>query len=231
MIHWRTACEAALKAHTEADAIRFWGISRPGPGGPRPPFDYRFEHTLAVVKIARWLAPLAGADAEIVECAAWLHDCRKILNDGSAKDHHAQDASVAVEPILAGTDFPRAKIPAVRHAIDHHVGLKLKRRLEPVETACLWDADKLSKIGAASLVHFTSIAGGFGPVQTADILQRGEQWLHRARIIAASMNTGPARLEAERRVAFLTAHYRQLGREWADPMEATPPATPPAGDP
>jgi uncharacterized protein len=227
MIHWRTACEAALKAHTEADAIRFWGVSHPGPDGPRPVFDYRFEHTLAVVKIARWLSPLAGADAEIVECAAWLHDCRKCLNDAKGKDHHAQDASAVVATILAGTDFPPAKIPAVRHAIDHHVGLKLQRRLEPVESACLWDADKLSKIGAASLVHFTSIAGAFEPVRTADILRRGEQWLERARIIAASMNTPVARQEADRRVVFLVAHYQQLQREWADPMEATPPGSEP----
>ena len=222
MTSWRQACEADLRAHTEADAIRFWGLSRPGPLGPRPVFDYRFEHTLAVVKLARWLAPLAGADLEIVECAAWLHDCRKLLKAGKGKDTHAQDASGAVAAILDGTDFPPAKIPAVRTAIERHVGLKRKTRLEPVEAACLWDADKLSKIGAASLVHFACIAGAFEPIETAGILQRGELWLDHARTIAASMNTKPARKEAERRVAFLTAHYRQLRREWADPMEPTP---------
>jgi len=222
MIDWREACEAALRAHTEADSIRFWGISHQGPLGPRPIFDYRFEHTLATVKLARWLAPLAGADPDIVECAAWLHDCRKFLNSAKGKDTHAKDASAAVEAILAGTDFPPAKIPAVRHAIEHHVGLKRQIRLEPVETACLWDADKLSKIGAASLIHFGCIAGAFEPIDTAGILERGEQWLDRARTIAASMNTKPARKEAERRVTFLTAHYRQLKREWTEPMEPTP---------
>jgi uncharacterized protein len=222
MINWREACEAALRAHTEADAVRFWGISHPGPDGPRPVFDYRFEHTLAVVKLARWLAPLADADPDVVECAAWLHDCRKVLNAAKGKDTHAQDASRVVAQILEGTDFPPAKIPAVRQAIDHHVGLKRHTKLEPVEAACLWDADKLSKIGAASLIHFGCIAGAFEPIDTAGILQRGEQWLHRAKTIAASMNTKPARKEAERRVAFITAHYRQLSREWADPMEAIP---------
>jgi len=223
MINWRMKCEVVLRARTEADAIRFWGKSHPGPDGPVPVFDYRFEHTLATVKIACWLAPLVGADLDIVECAAWLHDCRKNLNEGKGKDNHAQDASAVVEEILDGTDFPKAKIPAVRHAIDHHVGLKLTRKLEPVETACLWDADKLSKIGAASLVHFLCIAGGFEPVHTAGVIERGERWLERARVIAACMNTKPARKEAERRVAFLEAHYRQLRREWNDPME---PATP-----
>jgi len=175
------------------------------------------------VKIARWLAPLCGADPEIVECAAWLHDCRKILNDPRAKDHHAQEASEAVEEILEGTDFPPGKVPAVRHAIEHHVGLKLTRKLEPVETACLWDSDKLSKLGAASLVHFNCIAGAFRPVETADILARGLHWLVLARGIADSMNTVAGREEALRRLAFLEAYYEQLRREWSDPME---PGTP-----
>ena len=223
MIDWREACEAALRAHTEADAVRFWGISHPGLEGPRPIFDYRFEHTLAVVKVARWLAPLAGADLDVVEGAAWLHDCRKFLNAGRTKDTHAQDASAVVAAILEETDFPPAKIPAVRQAIERHVGLKRHTRLEPVEAACLWDADKLSKIGAASLIHFGCIAGAFEPIDTAGILQRGEAWLQHARTITASMNTKPARKEAERRLAFITAHYQQLKREWADPMEPTPP--------
>jgi uncharacterized protein len=128
-----------------------------------------------------------------------------------------------VEEILRGTDFPAESIPAVRHAIEHHVGLKLSRKLEPVETACLWDCDKLSKLGAASLVHFNCIAGGFRPVETAGILERGLQWVELARVITGSMNTAPARAEAERRLAFLESYYEQLRREWSDPME---PATP-----
>ena len=209
----------ALRAQSRADAIRFWGLSHETSEGPRPVFDYRFEHTLATVKIARWLAPLAGADPETLECAAWLHDCRKILDDPRVKDHHAQEASDAVPEILAGTDFPPEKIPAVRHAIEHHVGLKLTRKLEPAETACLWDSDKLSKLGVASLVHFNCIAGGFAPVATADILARGLHWLTLARGIRDSMNCAPARAEAARRVAFLETYYEQLRREWSDPME------------
>ena len=216
---WRQTCEEALRAHTRADSIRFWRVAHATPEGPRPIFDYRFEHTLAAVKLARWLAPLAGADLDIVECAAWLHDCRKCLNDAHGKDAHAQEASAAVAGILEGTDFPPEKLAAVRHAIEHHVGLKLTRHLQPVETACLWDADKLSKLGAASLIHFGSIAGAFQPIDTQAILTRGESWLDLARTIAASMNTPAGQAEAQRRVQFLEQYYRQLRREWNDPME------------
>ncbi|BDU72633.1 HD domain-containing protein [Mesoterricola silvestris] len=219
MTPWRQRCEEALGAQSRADAIRFWGTSHEG----RPVFDYRFEHTLAAVRLAKWLAPLAGADPDVVECAAWLHDCRKVLNAPRTPDHHAQEASDAVAGILEGTDFPPGKIPAVRHAIEHHVGLKLTRRLEPAETACLWDADKLSKLGAASLVHYNCISGGFGPVDTATILARGRHWLGLARDIAGSMNTDAGRAEAGRRLAFLEAYYEQLRREWSDPMEPSTP--------
>lgn len=220
---WRAVCEAAVRAHSEADAIRFWKISHATEDGPRALFDYRFEHTLGVVKLARWLAPLVGADAEIVECSAWLHDIRKRLDDSGGADTHAQDAADAVDAILEGTDFPASKIPFVKQAILHHVGLGLSHRLEPIETACLWDADKLSKIGAASLVHFACISGGFGPVDTAQILERGDRWLAFARGIVDSLNTAIARKEGEHRFHFLIHHYAQLRREWHDPMQESRP--------
>ena len=220
---WRAVCESVLRSFSDADAIRFWGIGHEVDGQYQPIFNYRFEHTYAAVLLARWLAPRVGADEEIVECAAWLHDVAKRLKDPGSKDTHAQEASAQVEEILAGTDFPPEKIPAVRHAIERHVGLKLTARLDPIETACLWDCDKLSKIGAASLIHFGCISGAFQPITTAEILQRGTAWLTLARGIVASFNTEPARLEGSRRLVFLEAHYAQLKREWSDPMELTPP--------
>ncbi|MFZ1376772.1 MAG: HD domain-containing protein [Geothrix sp.] len=220
---WRVACEHALRRFSDADAIRFWGIGHEVDGTYQPIFNYRFEHTYAAVLLARWLAHATGADAEVVECAAWLHDVAKRLKDPHSKDTHAQDASAQVETILADTDFPPAKIPAVRHAIEHHVGLRLTKRLEPLETACLWDCDKLSKIGAASLIHFGCISGAFQPITTAEILRRGTAWLDLARGITSSLNTDPAREEGQRRLTFLEAHYAQLQREWSDPAEVTPP--------
>jgi uncharacterized protein len=220
MLPWRATCESALRAFSEADALRQWGVGREVAGVPRPPFDYRFEHTLAVVKLARWLSPRVGADEAVVECAAWLHDCRKRF--GKEQVDHAGEASAAVADILTGTDFPSDKIPAVRHAIAHHVGLRLAHPLEPLETACLWDCDKLSKLGAASIVHFTCISGAFQPVTTEGLRLRGERWLALAQGIVESMNTAPARAEARSRLAFLSQYYRQLGREWDGPMESAP---------
>ena len=222
---WRQICERELRAFSDADSLRFWRVGHETADGPRPIFNYRFEHTFAAVKLARWLCPLVGADLDVVECAAWLHDVRKRLKDPLSKDTHAQDASAAVAEILAGTDFPESKIPAVRHAIEHHVGLRLVKKLEPLETACLWDCDKLSKIGAASLIHFGCVSGAFQPIDTEEILRRGEAWLPLAETIVASFNTEPARAEGHRRLAFLRTHYAQLSREWREPMTPCPEAT------
>lgn len=222
MTPWRQTCEAELRSFSDQDAVRFWGVHHETPEGPRPIFNYRLEHTTAVVKVARWLCPLVRADLDVVECAAWLHDVRKRLKDPLSKDTHAQDASAVVSEILVGTDFPVEKIPAVCHAIEHHVGLRLSKQLNPVETACLWDSDKLSKLGAASLVHHGCISGAFQPITTAEILERGLAWLVLCEGIVASMNTEPAKIEAGRRLNFLKQHYEQLKREWAEPMLPCP---------
>jgi len=121
---------------------------------------------------------------------------------------------------LEGTDFPRKKIEALRHAILHHVGLSLSEPLEPLETACLWDIDKLSKLGVASLVHFIGIAPGFAPVTTSHILEMGEKWLGLAKGIVESMNTTPAKTEAAKRYDFLLDYYKRLGTEWQGKVHA-----------
>ena len=215
--NWQAACESELQGFTRQDALRFWGAWHMEGETKAPPFDYRFEHTLAVVRLGEWLGPQVGADMDVLLCAAWLHDCRKILgskkNDGE-KDSHATDAAEAVAGILEGTDFPPDKIPAVRHAILHHVGLSLDAPLDPLETACLWDIDKLSKLGAASLVHFLCISPGFQPASTSKTLQMGEKWLGMAQRIACSMNTAPAKAEAAARLDFLRSFYGRLKREW-----------------
>jgi len=211
-LQWQSACEQALRDFTRQDALRFWGWGHDVDGQRVPAFDYRFEHTLAVVKLGRWLAPQVNADEDILICAAWLHDCRKRLGQREA-DNHAYDAGNALDGILEGTDFPSHKIPAVRHAILNHIGLSLSEPLEPLETACLWDIDKLSKLGAASLIHFIGIAPAFQPTSTSGVLEKGEKWLELARGIADSMNTAPAKSEAVKRFEFLRNYYKRLRAE------------------
>ncbi|MDR2561039.1 MAG: HD domain-containing protein [Holophagales bacterium] len=217
---WQAACKSELQNFTRQDALRFWGAWHMEGDAKAPPFDYRFEHTLAVVKLGEWLGPQVGADMDVLLCAAWLHDCRKMLGSGKnkmGKDSHALDAAEAVAGILECTDFPPHKIPAVRHAILNHVGLSLDKPLDPLETACLWDIDKLSKLGATSLVHFLCINPGFQEATTSKALEMGKEWLNTAQRIASSMNTAPAKAEAATRLEFLRSFYGRLKFEWEGP--------------
>jgi uncharacterized protein len=72
----------------------------------RLPFNYRWEHIQCVVSLALHLAAKTGADREVVEAAAWLHDvCKGEPNHGAA-------GARAARTLLSHTDFPAAKIDA-----------------------------------------------------------------------------------------------------------------------
>ncbi|MCB9113390.1 MAG: HD domain-containing protein [Caldilinea sp.] len=160
------------------------------------PFNYRWEHVRRVVQMALWLADETGADRDTVEAAAWLHDiCKSEPNHGAAGAAEAQW-------LLPQTDFPREKVPAVVDAIARHVGLRRPKNappLTPVETAVLWDADKLTKLGVGVLAYNLSMRqfDGLSLAErrqdlrrfTVDVLSK----------TVTSMNTAPARRLAEER--------------------------------
>jgi uncharacterized protein len=103
----------------------------------KPAFDNHFK---IVVKYTLELADRQGADREIVEIAAWLHDIGSIM--GHYKDHHVFGAKVA-EKLLGELGYPKDKIEKVKHCILTHRGsLDLKR--ETVEAQILTDADAMA---------------------------------------------------------------------------------------
>jgi uncharacterized protein len=195
---WRTLARQAAVAQAEAEARRVWQV---GPGEPIP-FNHRWEHVREVVALALWLATASGADREIVEAAAWLHDVRK------EEPSHGVAGAVAAQALLAGSDFPAAKLPAVAEAIRRHVGLYRADGappITPLEAAVLWDADKLSKLGVQALVFNLSTV--YAVQQTLDQrrmdnLTFAEDVLSRT---VTSMNTPPARALAERRYREMLA--------------------------
>ena len=59
-----------------------------------------WHHILAVVKNAVELAPQYGADPEVVEIAAWLHDIASVTDYALYAEHHIHGAEMAKD-ILA----------------------------------------------------------------------------------------------------------------------------------
>ncbi|MBP6440868.1 MAG: HD domain-containing protein, partial [Caldilineaceae bacterium] len=143
---WRTVCRRHAEQRATDEALDDWKAK----SDKAVPFNYRWEHVQIVVGLALHLADLTGADREITEAAAWLHDiCKGEPNHGAA-------GARAARILLEHTDFPAAKIDAVALAISLHVGLQRPPGappLQPLEAAVLWDADKLSKLGVQALAY------------------------------------------------------------------------------
>ncbi|MDT8306393.1 MAG: HD domain-containing protein [Anaerolineae bacterium] len=179
-------------------------------GTRTPLFNYRWEHVTAVHTLAMRLARLVGADLEVVEAAAWLHDVAK----EAGREHPALGAAYARD-FLPTTDFPSEKIEAVAQVIEEHMGLWRDEPLERLESQVLWDADKLSKLGLTAAFHWLGMDFAAGePVTTGDLVAGGRQpgWQDKT---VASMHTQAARRAAESRLAAFRALWDDLEAELA----------------
>ncbi len=164
-------------------------------GVPSPGFNYRWEHVKAVVKLANKLSKLTGADPEIVEAAAWLHDIAKIKGE-----RHPQVGAKLAKQVLGRTNFPPEKIKKVAQSIADHQGLWLNKPLKSLESQVLWDADKLTKIGATAAMHQSGmlmVNGKFSDTEDLISSARQNNWMHRT---VKSMHTKPARRAAKKRL-------------------------------
>lgn len=170
--------------------------------------NYRWEHVQAVVRLGIELARMTGADEDVVEAAAWLHDIRKKGKD----DNHGVEGAKASKEILANTDFPKEKIEFVSDAIYKHVGLYKDDIIKPLEAAALWDADKLSKLGATSILHYFVYWMSKGNETIEQLIEHATaiEWQEKT---VKSFNTGPAMHAGRKRLASQKAFWDQLLQE------------------
>ena len=191
---WRQAARQAMRKATEQEILKRYGSLDVS-------FNYRWEHVTTVVRLAMRLARLTGADEDIVEAAAWLHDVRK-----DAGEKHAREGARYARVFLPETDFPPHKIEQVARAIEEHQGLWREEPLTDLEAMVLWDADKLAKIGLTAVFHWTggSLAG-FQPTSIREIVNGNRQTAWQQKTVN-SMHTEPARRAAQIRLQ----HYNWL---------------------
>jgi HD superfamily phosphodiesterase len=126
-------------------------------------------HILNVIKHAKNLARRSGANSEIVELAALLHDYAGIKNYQHYAQHHIQGAKEA-KRILKKLGYSEETISEVQDCILNHRGSK-PGTITTKETRCLVDAD--------GMAHFDSIASLLSyqyANQHVDI-QQGINWL------------------------------------------------------
>jgi uncharacterized protein len=203
---WRKRAREFARERAKAEAKERWGVSRKRD----IPFDYRWEHVKAVASLAKGLGQQLSADLDVVEAAAWLHDiCKTEPSHGIAGAKEAAD-------FLTRSDFPKPKIEAVSYAIARHVGLYRPRGaapLEPLETAILWDADKLSKLGVQAVVFSMMSPYGLGKSMSQrrrDYVRFVDEILYRT---VESMNTDLAQEMARQRFAEMQTMLQTWKRE------------------
>jgi len=102
------------------------------------------HHIVPVVQNAIQLAKILGADQEIVEIAALLHDFASVKDKNLYKDHHLNSA-IEAEKILTSFDYPAEKIAAVKHCIETHRGSIAEQR-RSIEAECVASADAMAHI-------------------------------------------------------------------------------------
>lgn len=112
---------------------------------------HSYEHTLRVRQLCLLIGEKEGADLEVLEAAALLHDIGRSEEAISGESHAKIGAKMAVA-FLAMTSFPSDKLKAVSSAIHTH---RFSENLIPesLEGRILSDADKLDAMGAIGLAR------------------------------------------------------------------------------
>jgi uncharacterized protein len=117
------------------------------------------HHISQVARNGVRLAGLFGADAEIVEIAALLHDYASVKDEALYKEHHIHSQTEA-EKILKSFDYPVERIEAVKECIASHRGSVRRERKSP-EAECLANADGLTHIEQIpSFMHLAYVQFG-----------------------------------------------------------------------
>jgi hypothetical protein len=85
-------------------------------------------------------------DEDVIFAAAMLHDMGTVSAFEEPKKDHADVGAAKIDIVLAKTDFPKAKLEAVRAAIRTH---NPDRQPQSPEALYLHDADILDNLGAS----------------------------------------------------------------------------------
>ncbi len=184
-----------------------------------------FDHIRRVYAMATRLARAEGADLEIVQAAALLHDVAdSAAGTPERANHHIASAEVA-EKVLREEGWPEKRIAAVQHCIRSHRFRKVEERPATLEAKILFDADKLDVLGAvgvARVIAYATITGqpAYAP-PSEQFLQTGKEspnephsayheHLYKLVKIKDLLFTSTARSIAEERFRYLDEFFRRL---------------------
>ncbi len=121
-------------------------------------YDFWEQHIRFVVKESLILAETYGADQEVVELGALLHDIALVKKTGTRAEHHINGKIIA-EQLLSQIDYPSDKKERVLNCILHH---RSSKQAETIEELCVADADIIA--------HFDNIPMCFNSAYRSNII-------------------------------------------------------------
>ncbi len=194
------------------------------------------EHVRRVVRNARALAAGEGARREVVEPAAWLHDCVSVPKDSPRRAEASRLAATQALTWLREWGWPAALLPEVAHAIEAH---SFSAGIPPrtLEAKVVQDADRLDALGAVGLARCLMLGGAMGrPLYVPEdpFCERRapddraacvDHFYSKLLKLEETMQTAGGRAEAGRRTKLLTEFLVELRREVRSSLENLRPET------
>lgn len=186
-----------------------------------------FDHILRVYHLASRLAEQTGADLEIVQAAALLHDAHVAPShaQGEARTAHQQHSADFASRVLREEGWPASRVAEVQHCIRAHRFRDDSEQPQTLEAKVLFDADKLDAIGAIGVARAIAYAAHQGdPAYLApsqQFLEKGRklvgeqhsayhEYLYKLRKLKERLYTQPARAIAAERHRFQESFFERL---------------------
>ncbi|HCG7767860.1 TPA: HD domain-containing protein [Vibrio parahaemolyticus] len=182
------------------------------------------EHVKRVVKTAKQLCDEENADIAIVLPAAYLHDCFTYPKDHPNRQQSSAIAAKKAIAYLESIQYPQHYHDAIAHAIEAH-SFSANIRPNTLEAQIVQDADRLDALGAIGVTRCIQVSTHFNAqlYNDNDIFAK-ERELNDKQFtvdhfqtklfkIVDTMNTESAKLEANKRKAFMQTYLEQLHDE------------------
>ncbi len=190
------------------------------------PGSHDWGHTVRVHNLCLHIGRVEGADLDVVEAAAFLHDIARPAQDASkGKVCHAAEGAALASEFLQRYPFPNGQLANIVHCVRSH-RFRDNSRPETLEAKVLYDADKLDSIGAIGIGRAFLFAGEVGarlhvpnvraeetePYSAEDTGYR-EFTLKLSRVKDRMLTTEGRRI-AEQRHTFMMAFFERFLKEY-----------------
>lgn len=168
-----------------------------------------YSHSRRDYALAKSLAAAdhVTLDEDVIFAAAYLHDMGAVSAFADPKKEHADVGAAKIDIVLAKTDFPKAKLDAVRAAIRTH---NPDRDPISAEARYLHDADILDNLGASGWAWALELVDKNGGKPTGPQIAKG---FTNTAALEKGVVTPAGRVQLARRVAEQKTFYDALARE------------------